>query len=179
MWPWAHAAVGYLCYAAYCRYGGRRPAGPAALAVGLGTQLPDLIDKPLAWYLGVLPHGRSFAHSLVTGVPFVLAPLVVLCVARGRRDLGVALAVGYLSHLVGDGYAAALAGNWRGLGYLAWPLVPAPTDEVGGLFELLANVQGEPAFLFGLVVTAVGLVVWARQGTPGLGTVRAWALAVR
>lgn len=30
------------------------------------TQLPDLIDKPLAWSVGILPTGRSLAHSLLT-----------------------------------------------------------------------------------------------------------------
>jgi hypothetical protein len=32
---------------------------------GVGTQLSNLIDKPLTWYVDVLPYGRSFAHPLV------------------------------------------------------------------------------------------------------------------
>lgn len=178
MWPWAHAAVGYLCYAAYCRYTGQgRPTGPTAVSVGVGTQLPDLIDKPLTWYVDVLPYGRSFAHSLVTGVPFVLVPVGMACLVWGRRDLAIAFTVGYLSHLAGDGLVAVVTGDWRGLGYLGWPLVPAPPAEVEGVRALLATVDGEPAFLAGLGITAVGLAVWARHDMPGLGPVRAWLAA--
>ena len=37
----------------------------AVLALALGTQLPDLVDKPLAWYLDVLPFGPgAFARIL-------------------------------------------------------------------------------------------------------------------
>jgi hypothetical protein len=82
MWPWAHAALGYLAYTLYLR--GRfnaRPVGLPVVALGFGTQAPDLIDKTLAWYVGVLPYGRSLAHSLLAGSPIMLA---VVAVFRAR-----------------------------------------------------------------------------------------------
>jgi hypothetical protein len=73
MWPWEHVVVGYLAYSAVSHaVAGRAPSGRAAIAVAFAALLPDLVDKPLAWGLGVLPSGRSFAHSLVVAVPTVL-----------------------------------------------------------------------------------------------------------
>ena len=175
MWPWAHAAVGYLCYTLYLRARRREtPTGEAAILLGVGTQLPDLIDKPFAWYVDVLPYGRSFAHSLVTGVPFVLVPVVVALDRRGRRDLAVAVTIGYLSHIAGDGYLAVLRGQWADLGYLVWPIVAPPATETEGLLAHLSDITAEPRFLFGFGLAAIGLAVWVRHGTPGVGTLRAW-----
>ena len=48
--PWGHLAIGYLCLSLAIRARWRvPPQGPAVIAVAIGTQLPDLIDKPLAW----------------------------------------------------------------------------------------------------------------------------------
>jgi hypothetical protein len=49
MWPWGHLAVGYLLSAgaAYLR-DHSSPRGLAVVALAAGTQLPDLLDKPLA-----------------------------------------------------------------------------------------------------------------------------------
>jgi hypothetical protein len=101
----------------------------------------------------------------------------MVCLAWGRRDLAIAFTVGYLSHLAGDGLAAVVTGDWRGLGYLGWPLVPAPAAEVEGVRALLATVGGGPAFLAGLGITAVGPGVWARHGMLGLEFVRGWLAA--
>lgn len=57
MWPWEHAAVGYLlCSAALAA---RRTVlnDIPVIALGVATLLPDLIDKPLALWLGVFPEG--------------------------------------------------------------------------------------------------------------------------
>lgn len=58
MWPWGHAAIGYLLFSmdTRLRYG-RRPGGPATILLFFGTQFPDLVDKPLAWTLPLLPSG--------------------------------------------------------------------------------------------------------------------------
>jgi len=176
MWPWAHAAFGYLLYVLYLRLrDSGTPTGPAVVLLGLGTQLPDLVDKTLAWYAEVLPYGRSFAHSLLTGVPFVLAPLVVLLLYRGRRDLAVALAIGYLSHLVGDAYVGVLRGDLDGYSYLVWPLLSPPATETVGLLAHLRGLDSSPEFLFGLLLTALALGLWIRHGAPGLLTLRDWA----
>ena len=40
--------------------------------VFVGSQFPDLIDKPLALELGLIPSGRVFTHSLPTAMPVLL-----------------------------------------------------------------------------------------------------------
>ena len=65
---------------------------------GSRRRFSDLIDKPLAWSLQVLPSGRSLAHSLL-----VATVVLVVVHARWRRSgdstVGVTVAVGYLTHL--------------------------------------------------------------------------------
>lgn len=173
MWPWGHLAVGYLLYSTLVRARtGRAPSGPAALAVALGTQFPDLIDKPLAWGLGVLPHGRTLAHSL-----FTATIVVVLGYAyarhRGRAELGVAFGVGYLTHPFADGLLPLVQGHTEYVAYLLWPLFGLPfysTDATVlvslGWFDL--TVYG----LFQLGLAVVAYAVWVADGRPGLGTFR-------
>jgi hypothetical protein len=69
MWPWGHLALGYLLYSPFARARfGRPPTDRATLLLAFGTQLPDLVDKPLAWRLDVLPAGRTLGHSLLSVV---------------------------------------------------------------------------------------------------------------
>lgn len=176
MWPWAHAALGYLAYTLYLR--GRfdaRPVGLPVVALGLGTQLPDLIDKTLAWYVGVLPYGRSLAHSVLTGSLILLA-VVALFRARGADRSATAFAIGYASHLFGDAFGSLVSLSFGDLVFLAWPLVPPPATETVGLLTHLRDIEGSPLFLFGLALTAVGLALWIRDGLPGLRALVAFVL---
>ena len=174
MLPWGHLAVGYLCLSLAVRARYRvPPAGPAAIAVAIGTQLPDLVDKPLAWRFGVIPSGRSLAHSLLFLA--VLAAVAWALAARSDRRLEASAFVGaYLSHVLADVFPAALAGEWAKLGSLLWPITPVYQypDEmdytiIGFFLEL------EPAALVspGLGLTIVALALWVYDGTPGIGTV--------
>lgn len=126
MMPWGHAAVGYLLHVLRTRRIGDHPHQPMTLGVVfIGTQFPDLIDKPLAWTFRVLPSGRSLAHSLLTATVVLLA---VRALARrfDKSEVTPAFAVGYLSHIVGDALKPLLHGRWDRLTYLGWPLLPAP-----------------------------------------------------
>jgi membrane-bound metal-dependent hydrolase YbcI (DUF457 family) len=122
--PWGHLAVGYLCLSFAVRVRYRvPPGGAAAIAVAFGTQLPDLIDKPLAWRFGVIPSGRSLAHSLLFLA--VLAAIAWALAAGSDRRLEASAFVGaYLSHVLADAFPAALAGEWAKLGLLLWPITP-------------------------------------------------------
>jgi hypothetical protein len=174
MWPWAHVALGYLLYTLYLRLRtGEQPTGAAVIAVVFGTQLPDLIDKPLAWELHVLEYGRSLAHSFVTGT-LILGVIVWYLHRRGRDQLGVALAIGYYSHFLGDAYYSILSGQWGDLAFLVWPLLPIPgvATETEGILAHLLNIRAEPFFLFGVVLTGVAFAVWLSHGRPGLGLLR-------
>ena len=73
MWPWEHLAVGYIAFSVMQRVGGRQGVPAlAVVALALGTQLPDLIDKLLGWGIGILPGGRSLGHSLLFALPVVV-----------------------------------------------------------------------------------------------------------
>ncbi len=183
MWPWGHLAVGYLLFSLYSRGRYRRaPDGLSAVVLVLATQMPDLIDKPLAYWFGVLPEGRSLAHSLLfVGPLVVVAGYVAWRIARPR--LGSAFAIGSLSHLAGDSYAAFLAGKWDELSFLLWPVLPTPDygeDSLSvHLVEMLSEVNSvspdallagtASAFALQLVMAAFVGVVWLVDGMPGVG----------
>jgi hypothetical protein len=138
MWPWEHLAVGYLCYSlAVHAFAGRAPRGLPAIALALGTQFPDLVDKPLAWTFAVVPAGHSLAHSLLVALP---VSMFVVTAARsfGHRQVGVAFAFGYLSHLPADAFYPVLLGGVPNVGFLLWPVVPAVEPRTGlGFVEMV------------------------------------------
>lgn len=180
MWPMGHLAVGYLLLAAERhRRVGATPGHAATLVVAAGTQLPDVVDKPLAWTVPLLPSGRSLAHSLLVAA-LVTALVWRYAARRGRPDLGAAFGVGYLSHLAADALGSVLAGEPGDLVFLGWPLLPPLTDEgprsiVTRFADLAATLAAGivPPLLVleaALVVAAVWL--WARQGYPGLARPR-------
>jgi len=172
MWPWAHLGLGYLLFRA-TPAGRTRPIdGVAVLALAFGTQFPDLVDKPLAWYLGVLPSGRSLAHSVLTLV-VVVGAVAVVARRRGRPSAAYGFAVGYVSHLVGDAYGHVLAGDFRQLTFLGWPLTPvADYGDEPGLLYRLQHLVVEPQVAFGLALAAAVLALWLRDGAPGLVELR-------
>ena len=91
--------VGVVSVAAAAGYRGRA-SRMELLAVLVGTQLPDIVDKPLAWWFTVLPSGRS--------------PTRCFWPCRSHSSsfwwrgtaVGVAFGVGCASHLAGDIYGA-------------------------------------------------------------------------
>jgi len=164
MWPWGHLAVAYLAYSGGRRLTGTTPAPLAAIAVALGSQLPDIVDKPLAWSLGVLPTGRSLMHSAITVTLLTLA-LAWVARHRDRPEPYYALAVGTWTHILVD----ALPGLEK-LSYLAWPLLAQPEYDLEPSF--IAHFQAiefTTWFLVQAALTVVAAVVWVRDGTPGLG----------
>jgi membrane-bound metal-dependent hydrolase YbcI (DUF457 family) len=167
MLPWAHAAFGYLVYYVFTGRSGVRPVGVPALALVFGTQFPDLVDKPLAWTFGVLPSGRSLGHSVFTLV--VICGLLYVLVSESRRRELLAFAIGYTSHLIGDGVAPAAEGEFAQFGYLFWPLTSAPLSDGDMTFiDFFTTLEVSGWFVFGVGLTLLGLVVWARDGYPGV-----------
>lgn len=183
MWPWDHVAVAYLMYAVYGRARGRQPSSTAAVVVVVAAVAPDLIDKPLAWWLSVLPSGRSLGHSLFTGVASVAGAAVVQR-RTGIVGLTPGVAIGYLSHLAGDvAYPLVTDGELR-VEFLFWPLVPAAPGEVDGaaahLGELvvafiayLSTPAGVAYLLAEMALLVAALIVWIRDGAPGTRRLRA------
>lgn len=176
MWPWGHAAAGYLLLSlSRRRADGRPPAGVAAVAVGVGTLAPDLVDKPLAWTAEVLPNGRSLSHSALTAALVCTLLWLASRDAEDRRVVG-AFAVGYWSHLAADAVGPLLDWELDRLSYLGYPLVPAPPKgPAAGFLAQLRTLDLTPLLGLELLLVALALVAWHRDGYPGLATLGAWA----
>jgi membrane-bound metal-dependent hydrolase YbcI (DUF457 family) len=169
MWPPGHVAIAYLLYRASIEL--RSDVEPSALPVlvlGFGSLFPDLVDKPLAWYLGAIPTGRTLAHSLLLLVPLSVG--VYLLARRYDRDeCGIAFAVGALSHSLVD----ALPALWdpeTDAAFLLWPLLSVEPYEGGPptITALFLDSLSEPYFLLEFVLLGVALALWRRDGYPGV-----------
>lgn len=179
MWPWGHAAVGYLLYSGSLRILERGPpTDRAVLAVLLATQLPDVVDKSLSWGLGVFPTGYAVGHSAFVAVP-VGVGLLALGVRTGRERVATAGVVGYWSHLVADVLDPLRRGESPLLNRVLWPVVTdTPYAEQLGLRRGVAYLEAfvrsagsmDPlAFLVIYLVLPIATVgVWVFDGAPGL-----------
>lgn len=184
MWPWEHVLVAYVLYSVYSRvWLQRAPDDRAVLVIPLAALLPDLIDKPLAWQLSMLPAGRSLAHSLLFALPLVA--VATLAARRlGDTDVGLAFGVAYLSHLPADSfYPAVTAGEKVDLGYAVWPIGTVDPTPTTGLLDRFVEVvldfsvlvSGPGGWRFVAVqgaLLALALGLWVVDGTPGFAPVR-------
>lgn len=186
MWPWGHAALGYLLYSFGSRLFGRTPNGYPVILLLIGTQLPDVVDKTLSWVFGLFPQGYSIAHSVFIAVPLGILVLV-FAVWRHRVEYGVAFLVGYWSHIVGDIVFGLLSGNPFTFARVLWPVVTLPpyTTDLSGLARVQAYVisflnffadEGLVPVLFLLGVyfgpVLLAFVIWLVDGAPGLTELR-------
>jgi hypothetical protein len=174
MWPWTHAALGYLLYTGLTRVrSGTPPGDVATLWLLLGTQLPDLIDKPLAWTFDLVPSGRMLAHTLFVAVP---ACWLVhrYWRRRGNPEYGVAFGVGYLSHVLSDAIGSVLVGDYAYARFLVWPLLSVPEDQQEGILQELA--MADPTLSPALAIQTMGglgiVALWVYDGAPGAAVVR-------
>lgn len=179
MWPWTHAVFGYACASLANRaVFGRGPSDAPALVAVFAAVLPDLVDKPLAWTVGVVETGYGPAHSVLVGLPLVAAGAVWLWYSE-RPDVGLALGVGYLSHLLGDlGFQYVDEGELV-LSVVLWPVAPSAPDSTGGVVEHVvfffaryaADVRtGDAAmYLVATMLLALATVgLWVVDGMPVL-----------
>lgn len=187
MWPWEHAAVGYLLLSLGLRASGRPPPSTAAAVVLVfGTQLPDLVDKPLSWEFDVFPSGYAVGHSAFVAVP---VGLLVLVLARRveRPRLGVAFVVGYWSHLVADVLGPLRDGRGPMVSRVLWPVVEAhPYRQdfglsrglvyLGRFLSDLPSMDLTSVLLLYLALPLATLVLWIIDGSPGFSAI---ASAVR
>ncbi|WP_266081703.1 metal-dependent hydrolase [Haladaptatus caseinilyticus] len=169
MWPWGHLATGYLLYSGYCAARSRNPPTDiTVLALALGTQFPDLIDKPLAWNVGILPTGRSLTHSLLSA-SVILGCLYYFSYRGTRRDIWVAFAIGYLSHLIADIALPLLQGDTAYANFLLWPFLSTPPYKTAPSFTAhFTNMEFTWFFVFQLFLVVLAIYYWFRDGFPGL-----------
>jgi hypothetical protein len=125
MFPHEHFLLAWLPLVGYVVLRDRRlPSKQVVGAVLLGSLLPDLIDKPLAYQLNLIPHGRVFLHSLPVIMPLLIA-VIVYGWKTGRLRMALAYSFGHLLHPVGDFYSTLLAGVVPQ--HLLWPFVSVPS----------------------------------------------------
>lgn len=192
MLPHGHFAVGYLVYAGCTRFLPGRPARVDLLFLLLGTQFPDLLDKPLSLFVGgVFAGGRTLGHSLLFALPILLLVGGLVYRQCGRTRPTLAFGVGYLTHPFGDVAPLLVQGSLlvdlREISFLVWPLRIPAADLVALLARVpvLGGVVGEKAawtaatlptvpFLYTwirvteLCLLTVAVFVWIRDGAPGL-----------
>ncbi|WP_101296926.1 metal-dependent hydrolase [Halegenticoccus soli] len=180
MWPWEHAIFGYVAYSAWCHAVYRdSPDGRGALCVIFASLLPDLIDKTLAWEFGVFASGYALGHSVFFAVP-LSAGAVVLARRIGYPRTGIAFAVGYLLHLLGDAVPEYLQNGELPLHRFLWPISRSSGDPergefVGRFLEYFVPYLGRilsldltQGLLAQLVIATFALSLWIYDGFPGL-----------
>ncbi|AGN00504.1 hypothetical protein L593_02765 [Salinarchaeum sp. Harcht-Bsk1] len=167
MWPLGHAAGAYLL----ASVGAERdwlpePNAVLVVTVLFASQTPDLIDKPFAWYIPILPAGRSFGHSL-----FFVLPLCLLAVLAARRvgwaGLGLAISAALLSHLALDVIPALWGGGgWR---YLLWPVLSVEGfNSAPSIGAMLEDSLDMPYFWAEFVLAGLAFVRWRADDWPGV-----------
>ena len=180
MWPWEHVIFAYVIYSLGCRLFGTTPSSRAALLLLVfGALLPDLIDKPLAWHFGIFHTSYSIGHSVLLAIPASFVA-VGLAVRFGHPRLGIAFAVGYLSHLIGDLIPTYVREGNIPMERVMWPVMETePSPGHGGLLDgfwnhfepyLVSIRAGDPS-LYLIVQLGLGilaLVLWAFDGFPGI-----------
>lgn len=184
MWPWGHLALGYLFYSVLLRLGtDSRISDREALLLAVATQLPDIVDKTLAWQFDVFASGFALGHSAFVALPVGIA-VTALAVSRGRANLGLAFTVGFWSHLFGDVLLAVVLKQPYSVSRVLWPVVTLPGDgtslgavqHVGYYFvrfvELMRTTADPMVVLVYSGPLLAALVLWVLDGTPGIRVVR-------
>lgn len=179
MWPWTHALFGYACYSLAVHTGfRRRPTDlPAVIAV-FAAVLPDIVDKPLAWTLGITSSGYGPAHSLLIGAP-TAAVIGFLLWRTGRHEAGFGFLIGFGSHLVGDLLFQLFDEGELVFAVVLWPVAEAGSGSTRGLVyhslyflhHYVWQIRSGQAstYLAATMALTVGVVIlWFVDGAPGV-----------
>lgn len=123
MRPIEHLLIALLVVGCYvCIRDRRLPSLELTAVTFVGSQFPDLIDKPLALQLHVIPTGRVFMHSLPFAIPVALV-VILYSWKTDRLRGGGAFVFAYASHIVTDNSQTLAAGEVSN--DLLWPFVSA------------------------------------------------------
>ena len=186
MWPWEHLAVAYVLCSLLVRVLGRGSLStPAALAVVAGSLLPDLVDKPLSWTVG-LTSSYGLAHSVFVA-PLLWLAIAAAAVRRGTeaRLAAVAFALAHASHLATDVYDPTRPDRGVVMRVVLWPIAPAQPAGHGGLLDhvavyflryvhqFLTDGLTLPVILRLALVVSVA-VLWLADGAPIVADALRW-----
>ena len=102
MLPHEHFLVAALPVVGYflLRYQ-RLPSKNMIFVVSVGSQFPDLVDKPLAHTVALLPSGRVFMHSLPFAIPISILVLWY-GIVTDRPALSDGFVFSYVIHIFAD-----------------------------------------------------------------------------
>ena len=130
--------------------------------------------------------GQALAHSAFVAIPVGVAGVLVGR-SRGRTEAGLALLVGYWSHLAADVADPLRYGNGIAVERILWPFVETRpySEDLGvarGLVylrefvaDLLSGGVSGPNLLY-LLLPGIAFALWIVDGLPGVATL---ARAVR
>lgn len=177
MWPWEHLAFAYVLYSLTKNVGfGASPSSRETIVVAVGSQLPDLVDKPLGWTFGFAETGYSIGHSIFVA-PAVCLVAYAVAARRGTRALAGAFSLAYLSHPIADLLSQLLRGGVVDGRIMLWPIASPPGTDHGGfldhlllylaryIYQLLTGgltIEIVAQLLLGLAVVAL----WLSDGAP-------------
>ena len=121
MLPHEHLIVAALPVLSYILLRHRRfPSKAMIFVVFVGSQFPDLVDKPLAYSLMIIPSGRVFLHSLPFAIPISIF-VMIYGIETNRPALSSGFVYAYLSHILVDVRQSLFAGQLPQ--NLLWPFV--------------------------------------------------------
>ncbi|MCU4752495.1 metal-dependent hydrolase [Halobacteria archaeon AArc-curdl1] len=179
MWPWEHLAVAYVLYSLCTNlWLHRSPSTRETIAVAIGSQLPDLVDKPLAWTFGLTETGYSIGHSIFVA-PLICLVAFAVVIRSDTVMPAVGFSLAYASHLVTDVLNPVRYGRPIEPRVVLWPLSSPPTGNHGGLVDhfvlyvlrdTTAIVESGLTFQLGIQLL-LGLAVvglWLSDGAPVL-----------
>ena len=124
------------------------------VALVCGAALPDIVDKPLAW-AGLFEMFHTVGHTAL------LLPLSVLVARTGQR--GLAVAVGWSSHLFLDAFHIVVNGRPTDAYFLGWPLIAPPTPLAIPPGEFFWFYLWSPSFFIEVGLWLVGIAVAGRM----------------
>ncbi len=126
----------------------------------VGAALPDIVDKPLAM-IGLVDLFHTVGHSALLG--FVLLPAAVI------YRSGLALTVGWLSHLGLDAFHVVINGRPTDALFLGWPLVVPAEPFALPPVPFLLQYLWSPSFWveMGIWATLLVLFVYANRSPAG------------
>ena len=121
------------------------------LAAAVGSILPDLIDKPLGYLVlaGSVNFGRIYFHTLVFLLAFFVAGVLIWW--KYRSFIGIALALGVLSHQVLD---LMWAEYWNWLWPFFGPFHAGGTENFFWV-ALVHEITNPSEWIFGLALLLV------------------------
>ncbi|WP_324756976.1 metal-dependent hydrolase [Haloarcula sp. GH36] len=160
MFPTAHLALALIPVVAFALVRDRRI--PSTSLVGLcavGSQFPDLIDKPLAHVFHLIPSGRVFMHSLPFAIPLSLL-VGWYALETHRLRAGAVFVFAYGTHVLADNWTGLTDGNPELPPDLLWPFVQPVQRPVVPHWAGIGSINLHLWAVFSAVVLSVfGYVV--------------------